>query len=318
MNEIERFAEQIKAEIKSFLPEKYQGVSCEIVTMPKNNGTKKIGILFRREGDKAAPVLYAEDFLRRKEEGFSIKEIMCQMAEMVKYVFEKQRKNEWKLPKTFEEVKSSLMLQLINTKANRRMLNEIPHEEIADLSLICGLQVADLSEAGKGILKISNEVLQTWGINKEELFEAAKENSAKLKPPVFECIYKERAFDLGDGVIKSFEKDGVIPEHVLYVLTNEDRLYGAAAMMYPEVMQKVSTLFPEGYYILPSSVHEVLIIPKSRFFQPKQLGEMVRDINQSDVLREERLSDRVYEFDKEKNKIFAVPESIKQERALGR
>lgn len=89
-------------------------------------------------------------------------------------------------------------------------------------------------------------------------------------------------------------------------------------MLHPETLEQMSRLFPEGYYLLPSSVHEFLIIPKSMDISPKELGEMVRDVNHQMVSKEEILSDRVYEYDKEKRRILQVPESIEKERGMER
>lgn len=81
---------------------------------------------------------------------------------------------------------------------------------------------------------------------------------------------------------------------------------------------KVDQLFPEGFYILPSSIHETLIIPKDGAMTPKELGEMVREVNRTEVLREEVLSDRVYEYDREKGKIRQVTESLEKARVMER
>lgn len=98
----------------------------------------------------------------------------------------------------------------------------------------------------------------------------------------------------------------------MYVLTNEQKTYGASLLAVPGIMEKVNQFFPEGYYILPSSLHETIILPKPCGVSAKELGEMVRDINRTQVNREERLSDCVYEYDKEKSVIRQVPESVRR------
>ena len=64
--------------------------------------------------------------------------------------------------------------------------------------------------------------------------------------------------------------------------------------------------------IIPSSIHELLIVPKSPEIDPRELGEMVRAVNRAEVAKEEQLSDRVYEYDREAGMIRQVPESIRQ------
>ena len=114
---------------------------------------------------------------------------------------------------------------------------------------------------------------------------------------------------------KCIEENARVP---MYVLSNERKSYGAASMICPGVMEKVDQLFPEGFYILPSSIHETLIIPKDGAMTPKELGEMVREVNRTEVLREEVLSDRVYEYDREKGKIRQVTESLEKARVMER
>ena len=121
---------------------------------------------------------------------------------------------------------------------------------------------------------------------------------------------------------ENFLSEGDMPERspmeMMYVMSNKEKTYGAAVLSCPGVMEKVSRLFPEGFYILPSSVHEVLIVPKEQGISPKDLGQMVREVNRAEVAREEVLSDRVYEYDKEAQKIRQVPESIERARGMER
>lgn len=104
----------------------------------------------------------------------------------------------------------------------------------------------------------------------------------------------------------------------MLVLTNEKKNFGAAMMFEPQVMDQLSQSFPEGFYILPTSLHEVLILPDRGGISPKELGAMVREVNQSQVEKMEQLSDRVYRYDKEKQKIVEVPESIERGKEMSR
>ena len=109
------------------------------------------------------------------------------------------------------------------------------------------------------------------------------------------------------------------PGESAYILSNKSGVFGAVYLASPEVMEKISGLFPEGFYLLPSSVHEILVMPKDgngpgQEKTPFELGEMVREVNRTCVERDEILSDRIYEYDRENGEIRQVPESIKKER----
>ena len=111
---------------------------------------------------------------------------------------------------------------------------------------------------------------------------------------------------------------GLSSHETAYVLTNMENQYGASMITQPEVLNKLNQLFPEGFYVLPSSVHEVLIVPDNGEVEPRRLGEMVREVNRAEVKREEVLSDRVYRYDKEKHQIRQEPDSIQKAKEMER
>ena len=111
---------------------------------------------------------------------------------------------------------------------------------------------------------------------------------------------------------------GLRSHDMLYALTNMEKQYGASMITQPEVLNKLEQLFPEGFYVLPSSVHEVLIVPDNGEVEPRRLGEMVRAVNWAEVKREEVLSDRVYSYDKEKHQIRQEPDSIQKAKEMER
>ena len=96
------------------------------------------------------------------------------------------------------------------------------------------------------------------------------------------------------------------------MLSNPMRLDGASVLAYPNLQEQLESVFPQGCYILPSSLHELIIVPKDIGMSPKEMEEMVREINQKEVAREEVLSDRVYEFDKETKKLCQISESVER------
>ena len=117
-------------------------------------------------------------------------------------------------------------------------------------------------------------------------------------------------FQLKEG--EEFPKDG------MYVLSNPMKLNGASVLAYPNLQEQLESVFPQGCYLLPSSLHEMIIIPKDLGMTSKEMGEMVREVNQKEVARDEILSDRVYEFDKEKRQLCQIPESIEKAKEMER
>ena len=151
------------------------------------------------------------------------------------------------------------------------------------------------------------------------MFMQAWENMERMDTPILRSVEGILGFsDSDENLLKISDKNKWTPEGNMYVLSNTEMNYGAALMVCPDVLENISALFSEGFYIIPSSVHEVLIVPKERNLSPKDLGVMLREINQKEVAKEEVLSDRVYTYDYEKQKICQIPESIPQEKSYER
>ena len=227
---------------------------------------------------------------------------------------------------TYEDAKPHLSVRLINTEANRKMLMDVPHMEMADLSAVCRVEFPVPGGKGLGSIQVTNDNLEQWGIGHEELFGTAIKNMQESNPPIMvdmeaalwaaisgtipeqENLLEQRG-SLEKQADNTEKQAGFLP---MYVLTTRNKSNGAAVMMFPDVMEKVSGMFPEGFYILPASISEVIILPKVEEMGPKELGQMVRDINRRDVPGEEVLSDRVYEYDREQGRIHFVPESVER------
>lgn len=316
------FAEGVAEQIRDYLPPEYESVECHVVEQRKNNDVPMVGICFRMPGESISPLIYIEPFYDEIRRGSPIPEIMEKIAE----VAVNSREISGEMPEIcmddYASVKDHLNLALVNTKANRKMLSEMPHMEIEDLSAILRVEVPVPGE-GTGSIKVTNELLEKWDADKKEVFEAAIENMEQNAAPVLmdmESVMDEivSGTPANENLLDHPGEGKRRPFKTMYVLSNVSRINGAAAILSPFTMKKIGEIFPEGVYILPSSVHEVLIIPKDNAPTPKELGKMVREVNRTEVAKEEVLSDCIYEYDKEHGKICQVPESIEKQRGMER
>jgi len=131
------------------------------------------------------------------------------------------------------------------------------------------------------------------------LFRLAKENTRVLFPPKLRTLNDIIINCCGGEVIP-----GEIPE--VYVLSNEQGINGASLMLYKSILEDIAGKIGGNYYVLPSSVHELLFIPESADVCPKFLKETVREVNESAVSDEDFLSDEIYYFEKEKSSLLMV------------
>lgn len=318
---VKTFAEGVAEQIREYLPPEYGETKYRVVQQKKNNGVVRTGICIGRPGEHISPIIGMEGYYEEVKQGRPLADIMKGVADEMQGVLENLPHPEKIKLGDYDVAKEFLSVQLINTKANRSMLAQMPHRKMEDLSLICILKFP-MAE-GIGTVKVSHQMAEQWNVGAEELFHAALENAqekdgAILKP--LEAMLQE-ALGHGDKTKNLLEEEPAGKtepvKDLAFILMNHTGSMGAAVLAYPDTMEKISRLFPDGFYILPSSINEVLIMPKDGQ-DVKQLGEMVRDVNRKAVEKTEVLSDRVYEYDKEQNRIRQVPESIERKQVMER
>lgn len=323
MNTVRVFAEGVSEQINEYLPEKLQNLKFSVVENVKNNGVVLTGLNVHVPGENISPVIYMNDFYNEIKTGASVEETMESIAACIEQCRKDALLNQDIGLHDIDMLQERVTLMLINAKANRDMLQSMPHVQVEDLAMIFKVDVKIPGNGGIGTMKVKNEMLERWGISKEELYSRALSNVQKYDAPVLTPM-SEMVLELSIGeesdtnllenpqMISGYENEAML------VLTNESRHHGTAALVCPEVMNKINDLMPNGFYILPSSIHECLIISKDHGMSAKDLGQMVREVNRDMVSREEVLSDRVYEYDKELGKIKQVPESIQKTREATR
>ena len=147
-----------------------------------------------------------------------------------------------------------------------------------------------LNNGHMATMLIKKEHLKLWNVTEKEVFEEAKRNVKRLLPAKF-----SRMRDVLASMLEiQFDEDD--REDFMYVMSNEERSFGAACIFYEGVMEMVYAAIHENYYVIPSSVHEVIILPESMAPCKSEIEETVSEINQTQVEDEEVLSDKVYYY----------------------
>lgn len=319
MVEYKVFAEGMVKDIREHFSPGYADVECAVVEQRKNNGQVCVGISFRKPGQPVSPIIYMEPFYEKVRCGEPLEGIVQEIVRSAEESMETGIPDCYSHIGEYDRVKGYLGVRLVNTKANRLELARIPHRELEDLSLIPVIRFPLPDADGYGSTKVTEEIRKGWGIGAEQLFEQALENEEHPRMHVL----GEFISDMDDSSQELFQMEDEpfrITEESMFILTNERKVDGAAVIAFPGVMEKLDELFPEGFFVVPSSIHETIIMPKGRGeeISPKQMGTMVRDINRTYMEKTEILSDRIYEYDKESGKIRQVPESMKKERGIDR
>lgn len=265
-----------------------------IKTSFKNNGQIRKGIAFAEEGADISPIIYLEEYFECFNQGSPFDMIINQICALYKNI-KKEHCWEGEYILKYNNVKNKIIYKLISRQRNKELLKKIPYVPYLDLAIVfCVLVEIQEKEGNIATMLIRNEHLRYWDVSAGEIFKAAAENTEKLLPSDLRTLYTMIKEITGN------ESEDETGENDMYVLTNTIRNFGAATILYEDRLKIIRMCFGENYYILPSSIHEVILLPESKAVGKNELSEIVKEINETQVKAEEVLSDSAYYFDGEK------------------
>ena len=292
----QQFIEEVERRVK----EKIKGnetITVYIHTAVKNNGKERKGITVSEKGIHISPTIYLEEYFQQFQEGKPIEKIVEKILQLYEEV-KCSHPCEESLLQNYEELKGKFACKLIHRGKNEKLLNDIPYVPWMDLAIVVFV-LLEVSPYGTATVLVRKEHLEIWGLTEAQLFDEAKKNTPILLPYQF-CPMRKLLREICPYAVDEGEEE----EESLYVLSNKLRSFGAASMLYDGILEKVGQKLGENYYILPSSIHEVIVVPESKSPVKQDLEEMVREINKTQVEEEEVLSDRVYYFSRKENRLF--------------
>ncbi len=301
----------IKAVVER-LEEKWGGKKqAEVRPVTKNNGVVQTGLSLKGGKGGIRPTVSLEPYYEQYRNG------MASLDEVAEDICGLLGGNEGEegfggdLPR-YPELKEKVVFRLINRGMNRELLEEVPHVPFLDMEIVFMVTFGQ-NEKGQMSAIINNESMQEWRESPQSLFSQAKRNTPLLSPAsleTMEAVMKKimqsntREEDYGEDLVSGFPEEGQEEAPAsMYVLTNQRGIYGAAAMLYPELLKDFAERQKTDLVILPSSVHEVLLVPVRGSLDFAWFRCMVRSINRSEVPPEDWLSDQVYVYRRREGRV---------------
>lgn len=296
---INDFADAVMEHLFDERPDMADTHTADLNEVTKNNGMLLHGITIKEEGENVAPTIYLEKFFDEFQDGASLSEI----TDKIIGVYE-----EHKAPQSisvdfftdFEQAKDRLAMKIVNGEKNADMLKGMPHFKFGDLAAIFQVQV-NANEYGNAVITVKDEHMKMWGVDSQTLMDHAKANMEEKQPVRIQSMMEVLSEMMG-GM-----PDGMLPEGdgpQMYVMSNETKINGAAAMVFTEKLDEFASEHNANIFILPSSVHEILLIPDNGNMRVSELEAMVRDVNETQVAPDEVLSDNVYFYDKDVKSLY--------------
>lgn len=288
----DEFKQFIKDNIKNYLPEHYKDAAIYFEDVVKG-GKSQEGMLIRNDNQNIVPRIIIDGVYDsyRKNENLNLA-----MKELVEIVGHSQKEAE-KI--SLSNMKDNITLRIVNLKQNKNLLKEIPHKTQGDL-LITYRWIANVNSEGIHSALIRNELMESLGMNVDELHKSALENTIRLFPPrigSMQQMFLEKQVSIEDFQV---DNNALIP---MYVLSNKSLINGASTILYPGLLDKIAEKFGSNIYILPSSINEVIILSDKSDMSVKSLENMVKSANMELVDPEEKLSDHVFLYNKDNKSI---------------
>lgn len=278
------FVENIVDALQERMGDRYE---IRVIHVTKNNGVELTGVAIIRQEDSVFPTIYLEGLYEEHLRGEGIDSlagriINCHEEQSMALNLDMDFFHD------YNSVKSRIFYKLVSFAENKKFLEDAPHIRWHDLAIVFYYALEDEVMEGASIT-INRQHMMMWKQNAESLYRIAGRNTRRDMPELLVSI-RELVEDV-TGISVQGEDD--LP---MYVLTNKDKRFGASAMLYSKQMEELAESFGCDLLILPSSVHEVLLLPDDHCQEYTFYRQMVSEVNRTQVEPEEVLSFGLYRY----------------------
>ncbi len=282
-------------------PEEYKASINHVV---KNNSVELDGICLHRAGDTLSPTVYLNHFYEEYLEGRPLHSILSEIAATLSSEVPELEVNT-SLYDNYDAIRHQIIFRLVNYERNEELLTSCPYLPFCDLAITFRWLVHSDS-SGIASALITNKEMELWNITLEELYQTASINTRRLFPATIQPIQQLLSEYLDKDADIQELLDQTPDELQLFILSNEPRINGSTSMIYDGILADFAKKIKKDLYILPSSIHEVLLMPATKEIEEQALLNLVRDANRTVVGLPDILSDSIYRFDSKRNRIIMI------------
>ncbi|MGN0384096.1 MAG: DUF5688 family protein [Eubacterium sp.] len=321
--EYKEFLDSISEKVKEHFEQKGLDRNVAVRKIIKNNDIELDALTIMESKSNISPTIYLNKYYDKFMHGEEIDNI-------VKEIYELYTQHNGVLDfkvemfRDFSYMKDKIVYKLINAEYNKKLLQDIPHFKVLDLAVVFYCLINN-DWSGSATALIHNSHMDMWEVTKEDLYELATVNTPKILPPEIrsmEDIVRDMIVDdiekdmeakgiLRDGYESEYgsledianmvmeEMDELKNDICMFVLTNHTRLNGAACILYDNLLLDFANKNNSDIYVIPSSVHEVILVPAGKYIESEDINSMIKEVNNTGVEEGDILSDHVYFFNRE-------------------
>ncbi len=279
--------------------------------VPKNNGVLLDGLSICTPGSLLAPTVYLNPYYEQYQNGMSIREICEDILNLFCCTPSSGQIREDNV-NDFEAMKSRIMMRLIHSDSNRKLLLDVPHVTYLDLSIVFYLFL-ERNAAGQITALVHNDFMEKWQVDEKTLFRMALINTPSIYPAQIRSMTEILKDIARQNLGRNYDEeylDQLLGEEEyyspLYVLSNQTGVYGACCMLYKDTLKNFADSLGNDLLIIPSSIHEVLLTPNENGLSYEYLNSMVININRSEVPAEDQLSNHIYLYTRADDRIRII------------
>ena len=290
------FYEYVKDNVKEYLPESYKDAEIKLQEVEKNNGLKLTGITIPNGDQRIVPTIYLDSLYQEYINGKDVDSCVGDVADMR---IEAQGKAEFLdmgVPDIFdyEKMKDKLQMRICDKEWNTDLLADKVVTEHGDFAAYYAVNLEENRE-GISSIPVTVSLMNEWGVSVEQIQAdamMADRNRGVVLMNMNEII-KSMIFGEEPENLLNEKLDIETMREPMFCLTNAQKMNGASLLLQEDIRKQIGECLGSDYFVLPSSIHEVLILPDNGLFEVPELNAMVKEVNETQVERQEQLSDKV-------------------------
>ena len=271
-----------------------EGISMKLTTVESPDGMTD-RLMVSVDDSKMSMAFRLKEIYQSVEDGEDIDHAVFKMVNTIEdnISFVKEKEQDVKsFISDYEKVKDNTYLRLI--PGDSPILKSTPHRMIEDMALVVNVHLDSFSdEHGKSCVVVTKPLMEMYGIDEAQLFADAEKNSLANEPMVFKPLLDMVKDLISNEDIPNPEDVGI----VTYIATNQSGFQGAAVAGYPDFCEKAAEAIGGSFYMLPSSVHEFILIKDDGTPKAKDLNRMIKNVNETVLEPRDVLAAQCYHYD---------------------
>ena len=313
------FYEMVREEAAKSFAQRYPNTELTLREVTKNNGLVLTGLTVREGESNISPMLYLNDYYQEHRQGKPVEEIVRNL--MAAYENSKDQMvslNPEQMDFSYEKIKDRLRVRLFYERDNKELLKDSLSAPVGCGYVLAAYMELPMSSGPTGMIRISRQMADHYGYDKAQLMKDALAGSVKNDQALLNWLDMEqimRGRIPSENLLEKQELGEL--RFLMLILTNQDKHLGSSVLFYPDIQHRIGELVGGDYFVLPSSIHEVLILPDKGNMNTRDLVEMVKAVNESQVKREEQLGNRVMHYRADQDRL-SVAEDLDREADKGR